>query len=123
MPLPWGGRRLALARRVPEPVRLTELTVLPDPARPGHDGRLSIQGRLPAGADAVAEVATVTDRLAADPGFATGLASPSLEGVSVLHDAGAAASPGTGVDMSAGTGADATEFVLSAPVLPSPGHP
>ncbi len=139
VPLPWSGRLLALARLVPEPMRLTELTVLPDPTRPGHDGRLSLQGRLPAGADALAEVATVTDRLAADPGFATGLAAPGLEGVSVVPDAGAAASPGTGADATRGAGADATrgagadatrgagadatEFVVSAPVLPSPGHP
>ncbi len=87
VPLPWSGRLLALAR-LPAPVRLTVLAVLPDPSQPGRDGRLSLEGRLPASAGAMAEVAATTDRLAADPGFRAGLAAPALEGVTIVKDAG-----------------------------------
>ena len=83
---PWSAKLSRMAALVPDGIRLTALTTLPDPAVPARQ-RVVLEGEVPAGPgeDYIARVAAFIDRLQTDPVFMKDVVSIGFEGASVVQ--------------------------------------
>ncbi|MGI4978746.1 MAG: hypothetical protein ACRYG6_17545, partial [Janthinobacterium lividum] len=83
---PWSAKLSRMAALIPDGIRLTTLTTLPDPAAPGRQ-RIVLEGEVPAGPgeDYIARVATFIDRLQTDPAFMKDVVSIGFEGASLVQ--------------------------------------
>lgn len=83
---PWFEKLSRVAALIPDGVRLTALTTLPDPAAPVRQ-RVVLEGAVPAapGEDYIARIAGFMDRLETDPVFMKDVASIGFDGASLVQ--------------------------------------
>jgi len=88
-PLYWTEKLSAIARAVPDGMRLTKISAVADAANAARDSQLVLEGEMStAGGDYLARITDLTDRLSGDASFMRDVASISFDGASVAHGPG-----------------------------------